>query len=103
MAAVLAESDVADRNLACTLIENARDLRNTYVRHKDDLRSMGDDVCVEFKGGVARLYTQGREMISVPELREFGADYSKLNDYVAHGPVRTFSHSRLEVLFHAFR
>jgi hypothetical protein len=76
---------------------------NTYVRHKDDLRSMGDDVCVEFKGGVARLYIQGREMISVPELREFGADYSKLNDYVAHGPVRTFSHSRLEVLFHAFR
>ena len=33
MAAVLAESDVADRHLACTLIENARDSRNTYVRH----------------------------------------------------------------------
>ena len=73
------------------------------VIYKYDLQSMGDDVCVEFKGGVARLYTQGRKMISVPELREFGADYSKLNDYVAHGPVRTFSHSRLEVLFHAFR
>jgi hypothetical protein len=53
------------------------------VIYKYDLRSMGDDVCVEFKGGVARLYTQGRKMISVPELREFGADYSKLNDYVA--------------------
>ena len=73
------------------------------VIYKYDLRSMGDYVCVEFKGSVARLYTQGREMISVPELREFGADYSKLNDYVAHGPFRTFSHSRLEVLFHAFR
>jgi hypothetical protein len=33
MAAVLAESDVAGRTLACALIENARDSRNAYVRH----------------------------------------------------------------------
>ena len=105
MAADLPESDRAERKVACTLIEDARGLRTKYVRRAYDLvcASADGDLNVEFQSGVARITHNKVEVVSVPSLEEFGRDYAQLLEIVAHGPVRTFAHSRLEVLSFAFR
>lgn len=109
-----AGSITKEHERACAHIQEARALRQKYFGGRATLLKFNNDLLKDFgnlsirmgQEGVAEIFHSSQtdtNLVVVPNVEQFSADYSKLVELSSEGAMRSFCFQRLQMLSTSFK